>query len=193
MTAAQRTEASAWSPAYGGIFGACSGGSVSFRRAPGSNVLRWVLNCSYFQVSSGCDAAGSPPRPRPPPRPATGGGPGAGGGPLTTGAENCIEVSLRIRTTKSRISTDRARRVSASAALSWRDGGAGNAFHMACSVAMGPTSAARGRDGAADSPRIPQINGKYFGETICARATLVSVAAGFPSATRCLYRQAASK
>ena len=93
--------------------------SVSFRRAPGSNVLRWVLNWSYFQVSSGCDAAGSPPRPPPPrPRPATAGSRGGAGGPLTTGAENCIEVFLRIRTTKSRISTYRARRVSASLALS---------------------------------------------------------------------------
>src|SRR4051812_20398009 len=171
MTAAQRTAASAWSPAYGGIFGGCSGGSVSFRRAPGSNVLRPVLNCSYFQVSSGCDAAGRPPRPRPPPRPATAGVSGAGGGPLTTGAENCIDVFLRIRTTKSRISTDRARRVAASAALGWRDAGGGNAFHIPCSLAMGPTSAPRGWDGAADSPRIPQINGKYFGETFCARAT----------------------
>src|SRR5688572_4820742 len=193
MTAAQRTEASPWRPAYGGIFGACSTGSVSFRRAPGSKVRRWVLNWLNFQLSSGWDAAGSPRPPPPRPRPAKAGSRGGAGGPLTTGAENCTEVFVRIRTTKSRISTYRARRSSASVGLSLRDAGAGNAFHMACSLAMGPTSARRVWDPTADSPRIRQINGKYFGETFVARAAVASVAAGFPRATRCLYRHAASK
>ena len=47
---------------------------------------------------------------------------------------------------------------------------------MACSLAIGPTSARRVWDPTADSPRIPQTKGKYFGDTLCARATLVSVA-----------------
>src|SRR5204862_6378199 len=140
-----------------------------------SNVLRCVLNWLYFQLNSGWDAAGSPAT-RPPggitPRPAGAGPtarPAAAGsrgraGPLTTGAVNCIEVSLRIRTTKSRISTQRARRVSDSFALSLPEAGAGNAFHMPCSLAMGPTSAARGCDEAAGSPSIRQTNGKYLAE-----------------------------
>ena len=154
MTAAQRTEASPWRPAYLGIFGACSTGSVSFRSAPGSNVRRWVLNWLNFQLSSGCDAAGSPRgRPSTAPSPRDGRVTRRRGGPFTTGAENCMEVFVRIRTTKSRISTYRARRSSASVALSLRDAGAGNAFHMACSLAMGPTSARRGWVATADSPR----------------------------------------
>ena len=178
MTAAQRTEASAWRPAYLGIFGGFSGGSVSSAERLDRNVLRCVLNWVYFQVSSGCDAAGNPPAGIPRHYHGhlyllrirscrIGGGCGGGGGPITTGAENCIAVCLRIRTTKSRISTHRARRDAASLALSLRDAGRRQRLPHGLQLGDRDQLLASGcGEGATFSPRIPQINGKYFGRDL---------------------------
>src|SRR5215831_16435419 len=137
--------------------GTCSGGSVSFRRALGSDSRRWVLNARSFQFINGWDPAG---RPR------------------TTGAANCMAVWFRIRTTKSRIAMHWAR-----GAVALGAPGAGNARHMDCSLATGPTSclAASG-----DSSRNPQIVERYLALTLAAAAVAASVASGLPSADRYL-------
>ncbi len=108
-----------------------------------------------------------------------------GGNPCTTGAANCIAVCWRMRTTKSRISLHFARSRS-----DWFAPGGGKARHMACSLAIGPTSclAASGVSSSSD-----QIMARYFALTFAFAAMPARVTLGFPRTERCLKRQAVWK
>ena len=72
-----------------GIFTSTGGGSSATRSAARSKSRRWVAYCRFFQFMSGCDATLKP---------------------RTTGLANFSDVSLRMRTTKSRICMNSSRK-----------------------------------------------------------------------------------
>src|SRR6185369_3149257 len=86
------------------------------------------------------------------------------GRPFTIGAANCMAVWARMRTTKLRITWVWVFSASLLAAL-----GAGKPFHIACSLATGPTALAL-------SFRMAHTIGRYFALSLASAAVEASVA-----------------